>query len=154
VLQELLTPFGINYKIVKDRIVLYKPKSFSYEVIAPAINNELPVNIETADKEIKGQITDDKGASLAGVSIVVKGTGKGVNTDLNGAFTISVPEDKSVLVITYIGYQQQEVDITGKTLCQYRHDGGGWSAERCGGSRLWHAKEDHRYGFGGYCERG
>jgi TonB-linked SusC/RagA family outer membrane protein len=115
VLQELLTPFGINYKIVKDRIVLYKPKSFSYEVIAPAINNELPVNIEKADKEIKGQITDDKGASLAGVSIVVKGTGKGVNTDLNGAFTISVPEDKSVLVITYIGYQQQEVDITGKT---------------------------------------
>ncbi|WP_315820796.1 carboxypeptidase-like regulatory domain-containing protein [Paraflavitalea speifideaquila] len=46
---------------------------------------------------------------------MVKGTTKGVNTDATGSFTISVPDDQSVLVISYIGYQPQEVSIGGKT---------------------------------------
>jgi TonB-linked SusC/RagA family outer membrane protein len=114
VLQELLAPFGINYKIIKDRIVLYKTKPVG-ALGSSADGQEFLVSILTADKEIKGKITDDKGVPLSGVSVVVKGTTKGVNTDLSGAFTLNVPDDATTLVITYIGYQQQEVDIAGKS---------------------------------------
>ncbi len=62
VLEELLAPFGINYKIVKDRIVLYRPKAMGFIFNSAAEDNELVVSLETADKEIKGQITDDKGS--------------------------------------------------------------------------------------------
>ena len=116
VLEELLAPFGINYKIIKDRIVLYKPRAVGLSSDGTAGEEEMLVSIEaTADKEIKGQITDEKGSPLAGVSVVVKGTTKGVNTDATGSFTITVPDDQNILVISSIGYQQQEVDVTGKT---------------------------------------
>ncbi|AXY77649.1 SusC/RagA family TonB-linked outer membrane protein [Paraflavitalea soli] len=115
VLEELLAPFGINYKMVKDRIVLYRPKSLSAAFGGMAEDEDLLVNIVSADKEVKGQVTDDKGSPLPGVSVVVKGTTKGVNTDATGSFTIKVPDDQSILVVSYIGYQQQEVDIAGKT---------------------------------------
>jgi len=39
-----------------------------------------------ADKKITGKITDDKGAPLSNVSVLLKGTKKGVTTDLNGVF--------------------------------------------------------------------
>ncbi len=114
VLEELLAPFGINYKMVKDRIVLYRPKSLSSTFGGMLEDQELLVSIVSADKEVKGQVTDDKGSPLPGVSVVVKGTVKGVNTDATGSFTIKVPDDQSILVVSYIGYQPQEVDITGK----------------------------------------
>jgi TonB-dependent starch-binding outer membrane protein SusC len=115
VLEELLAPFGINYKIIKDRIVLYKPRSagFNYDNGIP--DQEILVSIDAVvDKEIKGTVTDDKGAPLAGVSVVVKGTSKGVNTDAAGAFTITVPDDQNILVLSSVGFLQQEVDISGK----------------------------------------
>jgi TonB-linked SusC/RagA family outer membrane protein len=67
------------------------------------------------DKIITGHITDDKGNPLPGVSILVKGTSTGTNTDSSGAFTLTVPEGKNVLVISSVGFQKQEVDISGKT---------------------------------------
>ena len=114
VLEELLSPFGITFKLVKDRIILYRIQSATAdnEVNAPEFTVQLTAG---ADKEIKGQITDDKGNPLPGVSVVVKGTSAGTNTDGNGAFTIIVPEGKTTLVISSVGFQTQEIDITGKT---------------------------------------
>ncbi len=67
------------------------------------------------DKKVTGKITDEKGAPLVAASIVVKGTTKGVTTDQNGNFVINVPEGKSVLVISSVGYDAQEVNISNKT---------------------------------------
>ncbi len=64
------------------------------------------------EKKITGKITDEKGAALAGVTVMVKG-GKGVTTDENGAFTITVPSEKSVLIINYIGFASQEISASG-----------------------------------------
>ena len=62
-------------------------------------------------KPVKGIITDDKGVPLANVSVLVKGTSKGVTTDINGAFSIEVPNDNAVLVISFVGFQQREVIV-------------------------------------------
>lgn len=115
VLEELLLPFGVSFKIVKDRIVLFRPRGANEFSGNLTDENETLEVMESLEKEIKGTIIDDKGVALSGVSVVVKGTIQGVNTDANGAFTIKVPDDATTLVISYIGYQQQEVDIAGKT---------------------------------------
>jgi hypothetical protein len=53
---------------------------------------------------ITGTIADHEGTPLAGVSIIVKGTKMGTTTDQSGFFSISIPNEKFVLVIQYVGY--------------------------------------------------
>ena len=65
--------------------------------------------------EVRGKVTDTKGEALIGVSVKVKGTAVGVSTDVNGNFTINVPDGSTTLVFTYIGYTTQEVAIAGRT---------------------------------------
>ena len=66
------------------------------------VNNAQAKNpfYDAADKKITGKVTDEKGAPLAGVSVLLKGSKKGVSTDLTGAFTISVPENDAVLEVS------------------------------------------------------
>jgi len=68
------------------------------------------------DITVKGIVTDgqDK-TTLPSVSVTVKGTTKGTQTDVNGNYTISVPAN-GTLVFTYIGYTVQEVPVANKTI--------------------------------------
>ncbi len=65
-------------------------------------------------KVITGTVTDDKGSPVQGASVAIKGSKGGTTTDATGAFTLTVPETAKVIVISSVGYNQQEVDITGK----------------------------------------
>lgn len=66
-------------------------------------------------KTITGKITDDKGAPLQGATVTVKGTKQGASTGADGSFTLSVPSTATTLVISSVGFTQQEVSINGKT---------------------------------------
>ncbi len=66
-------------------------------------------------REVKGTVTDDKGSPLSNVSVILKGTTRGLTTDPNGLFTITVPSSNSVLVISYTGYQTQEITVGAQT---------------------------------------
>lgn len=59
---------------------------------------------------ISGTVSDDV-ESLPGVSVAVKGTTIGTITDVNGKFTLSVPNEKSVLTFSYVGYTPQSVTV-------------------------------------------
>ncbi len=66
--------------------------------------------------EITGTVTSaEDGASLPGAAIVVKGTTIGSITNLDGEYTISVPEDEEILVYSFIGLKTQEISINGRT---------------------------------------
>jgi TonB-linked SusC/RagA family outer membrane protein len=68
------------------------------------------------NKSITGKVTDSKdGSAMPGVSVSVKGTTAGVTTGANGSFSLSVPPSATTLVFSFIGYDKQEVDITGKS---------------------------------------
>jgi TonB-linked SusC/RagA family outer membrane protein len=114
VLEELFAPYGIKYKIIKDRIVFFRVQTGSSSPGEVPSTGENISDQVTADKEISGQVVDNTGGPLGGVSIVIKGTTTGTNTDLNGNFKLTVPEGKNILVVSYVGYISQEVDITGK----------------------------------------
>jgi len=67
--------------------------------------------VSAQNRSLSGVVSDAKnGATLIGVSILVKGTNQGTSTDANGKFSIAVPGNKAVLVINYVGYVKQEVE--------------------------------------------
>ncbi len=64
---------------------------------------------------VTGTVTDETGETLIGATVMVKGTSMGVNTDLDGNFTLNnVPSD-GILTVSYVGYEPQEVEVKGRT---------------------------------------
>ena len=68
-----------------------------------------------ADIPIRGRVTDDRGNGLPGANVAIKGTQRGTTTASDGGFTIDVPNQNAVLVVSYIGYQSQEVRVGSRT---------------------------------------
>ncbi len=64
-----------------------------------------------AQKTVTGKITDDKGVPLPGVTVVVKGTVSGTITNVDGIYTIKVPENAKTLMFSFIGMETQEITI-------------------------------------------
>lgn len=71
--------------------------------------------ITMAQQLVTGTVTDDEGETLIGVSILVKGTTTGTVTDLDGGYTINVPAGSNVLVFTYTGFANQNVQINNRS---------------------------------------
>ncbi|HEV7347618.1 TonB-dependent receptor [Telluribacter sp.] len=67
---------------------------------------------KAVDISVSGRVTDaGTNDPLVGCTVVVKGTQRGTNTDASGNYTITVPNESSVLVFGYIGYEKQEVAV-------------------------------------------
>lgn len=64
---------------------------------------------------VTGTVRDQKGESLPGVSIKIKGAPGGTSSDISGRFSISVPDANSTLIFTYVGYSDLEVPVGGRT---------------------------------------
>lgn len=67
-------------------------------------------NVQT----IKGRVTDTQNESVPGVSVLVKGTFRGTNTDVDGQYTISA-SPQAILVFTCVGLQSQEIPVNNQT---------------------------------------
>lgn len=63
---------------------------------------------------VKGVVTDDTGLPLPGATVLIKGTNQGKTTDFHGKYTIQA-KNKDVLVISYVGFEKQEVTISANT---------------------------------------
>ena len=66
-------------------------------------------------RTITGKVTNEKGESLADVSVQVKGSSKATITSANGSFSIDVDDAAKVLVFSFVGMNNKEVSIEGKT---------------------------------------
>lgn len=75
--------------------------------------NDTAVQAVMQTKTVKGTVLDENGEPLIGVSIVVKGTSTGTITDFDGKFSINLPAGSKELVVSYIGYKEQTVAVTG-----------------------------------------
>ena len=86
---------------------------FAVLLIAFLQNIVLP-NVAYAQITVKGQILDETNAGLPGASIVVKGTTNGAITDVNGNFSLQTTSG-ATLVVSYIGYETEEVSVKDNT---------------------------------------
>ncbi|MFD3003844.1 SusC/RagA family TonB-linked outer membrane protein [Pontibacter toksunensis] len=64
---------------------------------------------------VTGKVTDENGAALPGVTVLLKGTNKAAPTDASGTYTITVPDGNGTLIFSYIGFESQEVPINGRS---------------------------------------
>ncbi|MBK0383819.1 TonB-dependent receptor [Pedobacter sp. SD-b] len=72
--------------------------------------------LKAQGKKINGKVTDSNGLTLPGVSIGIKGSPGGTQTDVNGNYTINVSNSQSVLVFSYLGYITQEISIGNNSI--------------------------------------
>ncbi|RDB05228.1 SusC/RagA family TonB-linked outer membrane protein [Runella aurantiaca] len=135
-LDRILRTSGLSYKKVKNGsyVILETKKSPKtaeadarfQESVSPEqpaekpITSEIPQvkSLEKAEvmaQTVKGKVTDEKGAGLPGVSVLIKGTQRGTTTNAEGAFQLEVPETSSVLVFSYVGYESKEITVGNQT---------------------------------------
>ncbi len=109
VLDKILTTRKISFEADGNQIILSKadPTQSSQDLLLQNTINDEPNFL------ITGRIVDDRGDAIPGVNILIKGTTTGTTTDLNGKFSIEVPDDNSMLIISYIGYLTEEI-LVGK----------------------------------------
>lgn len=72
----------------------------------------------SAQRQVTGQVKEsEKGEPLPGVSVVLRGTSTGIVTDIDGKFTIAVPEKgESALIFSYIGFVAQTVSVGNQSV--------------------------------------
>ncbi len=108
-LNRLFQDLPLSYKIFKKNIVIKKEAVRKEESVIP--ETQAPVLEQT----VKGRITDEKGEGLPGVNILLKGTQSGTTSDSQGAFSVEVPDENTVLIFSFVGYVSQEIIVGTKT---------------------------------------
>jgi len=84
-------------------------KKFLFSLLIPL----LFVNMAFAqDRTVSGSVKADDGTPLIGVNVIVKGQNGATQTDVDGFFTLEVAEEAKTLILSYIGYESQEVMLT------------------------------------------
>lgn len=77
----------------------------------------------SAQRTVTGTVTDENEEPLIAASVLAKGTSSGAVTDLDGNFTLTVPEGVNTLIVSYLGYASQEVTIgSGPVIVQLGED--------------------------------
>ena len=141
-LSVILKPFGLRYKKIRNGgyVVMMKetagkeePASARFpdnspvsslrtestldgpQTLSPVVQDRTVEKPPVVDISIQGMVSDEKGESLPGVSIVLKGTQKGTTSDVNGRYKLDVPNAASTLIFSFVGYTSQEVVVDSRT---------------------------------------
>ncbi|WP_114748427.1 SusC/RagA family TonB-linked outer membrane protein [Pleomorphovibrio marinus] len=69
---------------------------------------------------IRGTVMDEGGESIPGVNVLVKGTSVGTITDIDGSYSINVPQGSNTLVFSFIGYRTREEVMDGRSQINVR----------------------------------
>lgn len=112
VLPKLLYPNQLRYEVVENQIILKKNK-----VQAEVVAETKPSFSVVVEEKASGRVTSAGGEALTGVSVVVKGSSRGTVTDADGKFNV-VAKEGEVLVFSFVGYEKQEVKISGTAPIQ------------------------------------
>lgn len=78
---------------------------------SPANKTDLVGEQQNQGKVVSGTVTDSNGEPLIGVAVAVEGTSKGLITDFDGNFKLEVPDENSVLVFSFVGFETQKVTV-------------------------------------------
>jgi TonB-linked SusC/RagA family outer membrane protein len=108
-LTELYKDYYIDFKVLDNNIILYAAGNSSPH--ASPGNSGRPEREN--DKRVTGNVQNEKGEPVAGVTVAEKNRTNAVTTDENGDFSISVEGDNSVLIFTSVGYESLELPVNG-----------------------------------------
>jgi TonB-linked SusC/RagA family outer membrane protein len=107
-LKTILNPLNLGFEVSGKQIILKR--------IQPQTGNLTPTiyrENNALDRSITGIVSDNNGAGLPGVSVVVKNTQRGTNTDADGNYKIEVPDGNTTLTFSFVGFLPKDVEISG-----------------------------------------
>lgn len=108
VLSEMFEGSDVNF-LVNDRQIILFPE------------NSGITGLEIQQHAVRGRVTDSStGEALPGVNIAMKGTTIGTISDLDGGYSLNVPDPNGTLVFTFIGYKNIEVEVQGRSVIDVR----------------------------------
>ncbi|GHT24285.1 hypothetical protein AGMMS4957_17070 [Bacteroidia bacterium] len=81
--------------------------------VATSLRAEAP---QEAKIVISGTVNDDTGEAMPGVSITVEGTSLGTTSDINGEFTLTVPDAASMVQFAFMGYKTEKVKVGSNSI--------------------------------------
>nr|WP_082213074.1 TonB-dependent receptor [Dyadobacter psychrophilus] len=88
-----------------------------------SLNRPNVTHVFSIDKTVSGKITSSEdNTPIPGVSVVLKGSRSGTNTDVEGQFKIEVPDNGAVLVFSSVGFITQEVPVGAKSIIDIKMD--------------------------------
>ncbi|HZB14740.1 MAG TPA: TonB-dependent receptor [Chryseolinea sp.] len=96
VLQKLFTS-GVSWEVLDDEVVLHPTE------VEEAASEKIHFAVQ-----VSGSVVDEAGLAVPGVNVLEKGTTNGTATDSQGKYNLSVADENSVLVFSFIGYRQEE----------------------------------------------
>ncbi|TKG94252.1 SusC/RagA family TonB-linked outer membrane protein [Puteibacter caeruleilacunae] len=102
VLDEVLKNSDLTYKVVDKFIAITAKQNAS--------------NQQVSVKTISGVVVDENGETLPGVSVIVKGTTVGVITDLDGKYSLDLPEGAEIVIFSFVGMKSQEVVLGNESV--------------------------------------
>lgn len=70
---------------------------------------------KTIDFTVRGNIKDDQGSPVPGANILLKGTTMGTTSDADGNYSLVMPDESGILVISFIGFVTQEIEVGGRS---------------------------------------
>ncbi len=118
ILDQLLLPRGITYRVINEQIVLARMKNKNVSALPEPEEKSAGVTAPV-DITVRGAVLSaDNREPLPGVSVVVKGTTRGTTTDGTGAFVIEVPDAQTVLVFSFVGYLSQEIAVGNRSTLE------------------------------------
>ncbi|WP_162555898.1 SusC/RagA family TonB-linked outer membrane protein [Reichenbachiella versicolor] len=68
------------------------------------------------DRQVKGRVLDEFGEALVGATVTIKGTSKGTMTDMDGYYTVNMPNEANTLVFSFIGLSTQEFEVGSQSV--------------------------------------
>jgi TonB-dependent starch-binding outer membrane protein SusC len=133
VLDALLPPLDLQYRSLDGRQYIIIPASDKTETKQispktaedgaepslfqmPAIEEVMRAKLTNlslvVDRTITGMVTSkEDGSPVPGVNVLAKGTTRGTVTDVNGKYSLSVPDNVNTLVFSYVGFETQEIAL-------------------------------------------
>lgn len=109
-LNQLLVPNALDYRVSGKQIIL-KPARGIEPILNEKSGKLYKIDIGPLARDVKGKVTDESGAVLPGVSVVIKSTTLGTTSDSDGNYVISVPDGPATLVFSFVGFGTKELTV-------------------------------------------
>ncbi|MGQ1889549.1 TonB-dependent receptor [Thermophagus sp. OGC60D27] len=106
VLTRILSKSDLDFRIVDKHVVIF-----------PSLNKkENTPQEQTNELIIRGIVTDVDGNPIPGVTVQVKDTQSGTITDMDGHYSLTVPDDAQSIIFSFVGMQTQHITLNGSTI--------------------------------------
>ena len=115
ILDGLFKQTSVRYTLQGKQVIFQKSHAVTPLVSPTSLYLSPP---PAPDRNIKGSIKDNKGEGIPGVSILIKGTQRGTISDIEGNFSLNVPDNSNTLIFSFLGYESKEIAISSESVME------------------------------------